>query len=90
LALSLIGKGKVVHNKKEFSANTILKKFGWKPIKLEAKKRFSFAKRNTVYECLWSIFTISVPQTFYLADVIASISLDAFDGRIEPFHDLVH
>ena len=26
----------------------------------------------------------------YLADIVATISLDAFDGRIDPFNDLVH
>jgi histidine ammonia-lyase len=26
----------------------------------------------------------------YLADLIGTISLEAFDGRIEPFHELIH
>jgi len=29
-------------------------------------------------------------KTSYLADIISAISLDAFDGRLDPFHDLVH
>ena len=26
----------------------------------------------------------------YLADVIGSVSLEGFDGRVEPFNELIH
>ncbi|AUC81587.1 histidine ammonia-lyase [Lacinutrix sp. Bg11-31] len=90
LALPLIGKGKVVHDKKEVKASTILKKFGWDPVKLEAKEGLALLN-GTQFMSAYGVYLLLMShKTSYLADVIASISLDAFDGRIEPFHDLVH
>lgn len=90
LALPLIGKGKVVHNKKEVSASTILKKFSWQPIILEAKEGLALLN-GTQFMSAYGVYLLLMShKTSYLADVIAGISLDAFDGRIEPFHDLVH
>ncbi|MDO6597998.1 histidine ammonia-lyase [Oceanihabitans sp. 2_MG-2023] len=90
LALPLIGKGKVVHDKQERNASTILKKFGWEPIKLEAKEGLALLN-GTQFMSAYGVYLLLMShKTSYLADVIASISLDAFDGRLEPFHDLVH
>ena len=90
LALPLIGKGKVAHNNKEVNASTILKKFNWEPIKLEAKEGLALLN-GTQFMSSYGVYLLLMShKTSYLADVIASISLDAFDGRIEPFHDLVH
>jgi histidine ammonia-lyase len=90
LALPLIGKGKVVHGNKEVNASTILKKFNWEPIKLEAKEGLALLN-GTQFMSAYGVYLLLMShKTSYLADVIASISLDAFDGRIEPFHDLVH
>jgi histidine ammonia-lyase len=90
LALPLIGKGKVVHNKEEVNASEILEKFGWEPIRLEAKEGLALLN-GTQFMSAYGVYLLLMShKTSYLADVIASISLDAFDGRIEPFHDLVH
>jgi len=90
LALPLLGKGKVVHNNKELDANDILEKFNWEPIKLEAKEGLALLN-GTQFMSAYGVYLLLMShKTSYLADVIASISLDAFDGRIEPFHDLVH
>ncbi|WP_299248443.1 histidine ammonia-lyase [uncultured Lacinutrix sp.] len=90
LALPLIGKGKVVHNKEEVNAGEILEKFGWEPIRLEAKEGLALLN-GTQFMSAYGVYLLLMShKTSYLADVIASISLDAFDGRIEPFHDLVH
>ncbi|QRM90423.1 histidine ammonia-lyase [Lacinutrix sp. WUR7] len=90
LALPLLGKGKVVHDNKELDANTILEKFGWEPIQLEAKEGLALLN-GTQFMSSYGVYLLLMShKTSYLADVIASISLDAFDGRIEPFHDLVH
>ncbi|MFD2823459.1 histidine ammonia-lyase [Lacinutrix iliipiscaria] len=90
LALPLIGKGKVVHNKRVVNASTILKTFNWKPIKLEAKEGLALLN-GTQFMSAYGVYLLLMShKTSYLADLVASISLDAFDGRIEPFHDLVH
>ncbi len=90
LALPLIGKGKVIHNNRELTAGTVLKKFNWKPIKLEAKEGLALLN-GTQFMSAYGVYLLLMShKTSYLADIIASISLDAFDGRLDPFHDLVH
>ncbi len=90
LALPLLGKGKVVHKDKEYDASAILKMFNWQPIKLEAKEGLALLN-GTQFMSAYGVYLLLMShKTSYLADIIASISLDAFDGRLDPFHDLVH
>ena len=90
LALPLLGKGKVVHNNEEYDAATLLKEFNWKPITLEAKEGLALLN-GTQFMSAYGVYLLLMShKTSYLADIIASISLDAFDGRLDPFHDLVH
>ena len=91
LALPLLGKGKVVHNNnKEYDAAELLEEFNWKPIKLEAKEGLALLN-GTQFMSAYGVYLLLMShKTSYLADIIASISLDTFDGRIDPFHDLVH
>ncbi|WP_178985587.1 histidine ammonia-lyase [Winogradskyella helgolandensis] len=90
LALPLLGKGKVVHNNKEYDAAILLEEFNWKPITLEAKEGLALLN-GTQFMSAYGVYLLLMShKTSYLADIIASISLDAFDGRLDPFHDLVH
>jgi histidine ammonia-lyase len=90
LALPLLGKGKVVHNNEEYEAYAMLEKFNWQPIKLEAKEGLALLN-GTQFMSAYGVYLLLMShKTSYLADIIASISLDAFDGRLDPFHDLVH
>ncbi|MFK7833487.1 MAG: histidine ammonia-lyase [Winogradskyella sp.] len=90
LALPLLGKGKVVHNNEVYDADALLKEFNWKPIRLEAKEGLALLN-GTQFMSAYGVYLLLMShKTSYLADIIASISLDAFDGRLDPFHDLVH
>ena len=90
LALPLIGKGKVIHKNRVVTAKTIHKNFGWKPIKLEAKEGLALLN-GTQFMSAYGVYLLLIShKVSYLADVIACISLDAFDGRLDPFNDLIH
>lgn len=86
LSLPLLGMGEVYYKGKLCESAEVLKELGWQPIELKSKAGLAllngtqFMSAYGVYCCL-RIFKLS-----RLADVIGSISLDAFDGRIEPFH----
>lgn len=90
LALPLIGKGKVVHKDQEWEASDILNEFNWKPIQLEAKEGLALLNGTQFMSAYGAYLLLMSHKTSYLADIIASISLDAFDGRLDPFHELVH
>jgi histidine ammonia-lyase len=90
LALPLLGKGSVVHNGENYEASELLEKFNWEPIKLEAKEGLALLN-GTQFMSAYGVYLLLMShKTSYLADIISAISLDAFDGRLDPFHDLVH
>ncbi|MBE0664047.1 MAG: histidine ammonia-lyase [Bacteroidales bacterium] len=89
MSLPLLGMGEVWFKGKKQQTSVVMDEFGWKPIELKSKEGLAllngtqFMSAYGVFNCL-TIFRLS-----RLADIIAAISLDAFDGRIEPFHELI-
>ncbi|WP_299126887.1 histidine ammonia-lyase [uncultured Winogradskyella sp.] len=90
LALPLLGKGNVVHKGEVYDASELLDNFGWQPIQLQAKEGLALLN-GTQFMSAYGVYLLLMShKTSYLGDIVAAISLDAFDGRIDPFHDLVH
>ncbi|MCB2219818.1 MAG: histidine ammonia-lyase [Bacteroidetes bacterium] len=89
LSLPLLGMGEVYFKGKKRDSADVLKEMNWDPIELKSKAGLAllngtqFMSAYGVYCCL-RIFKLS-----RLADVIGALSLEAFDGRIEPFHPLI-
>ncbi len=90
LFLPLIGEGEVRYKGQKRNAADVLKEFGWEPIELKSKEGLAllngtqFMSSHAVYGLL-RVFRI-----LKISDVIGAISLEAFDGRIEPFHPNLH
>lgn len=90
LALPLLGKGEVHYEGVKQNSLDVLNKFGWSPIKLMSKEGLALLN-GTQFMSSYGLYIIMKSYKLsYLADLIGSISLDAFDGRIEPFNELVH
>ncbi|MHC1702722.1 MAG: histidine ammonia-lyase [Tenuifilaceae bacterium] len=87
LFLPLLGLGEVRYQGKKHAAAEILKKFGWEPIELKSKEGLAllngtqFMSAHGVYAMLKAFRIIK------FADIIGALSLEAYDGRIEPFHE---
>lgn len=87
LFLPLIGVGDVYYKGKKREAISVLDEFGWEPVKLMSKEGLAllngtqFMSANGVFALL-KAFRLSKK-----ADLIAALSLEAFDGRIDPFMD---
>ncbi|MBA6152621.1 histidine ammonia-lyase [Gelidibacter maritimus] len=90
LALPLIGKGDVFFNGETFAAQEVLDRFNWKPISLLSKEGLALLNGTQFMSAYGVHLLLKSYKLSYLADLIGSISLDAFDGRIEPFNELVH
>ncbi len=90
LALALIGEGEVWMGDQRCATSEVLDRMKWSPIQLQSKEGLAllngtqFMSAYAVH-CLLNAYKIS-----YLADLISAISLDAFDGRLEPFDLLIH
>ncbi len=90
LCLPLVGLGEVEYEGKVISGEEMLRKKGWEPIELASKEGLALLNgtQNMASFAVWALL-----QAYRLsdwADRIASMSLDAYDGRIEPFTEAVH
>ena len=90
LCLPLIGMGEVLYKGEVRPSAEVWAELGWEPIKLQSKEGLAllngtqFMSSNAV----WSL--IQAERLSDWADKIGAMSLEAFDGRIEPFYPQVH
>lgn len=90
LALPLIAEGEVQYKDEVFESNDILSKFNWESIELQSKEGLALLNGTQFMSAYGIHLLLKSYKLSYFADLIGSISLDAFDGRIEPFNELVH
>ena len=90
LSLPLLGEGEVYFKGEKVHSSSVLKHFDWEPILLESKEGLALLN-GTQFMCAYGVHILMKASKFsYLADLIGSISLEGFDGRIEPFNELIH
>lgn len=90
LCLPLIGLGEVFYEGKKQSTDSVYKKLGWAQIHLKSKEGLALLNgtqfmSSYATRCLLKAFQISE-----YTDKIGALSLDAYDGRLEPFHPHIH
>ena len=90
LALPLIGKGEVYFNSEIYESQEVLEKFSWNTIQLQSKEGLALLNGTQFMSAYGIHLLLKAYKYSYLADLIGSMSLEAFDGRIEPFNELVH
>lgn len=90
LSLPLIGKGKVCFKEAILEAQDVLKHFNWQPITLQSKEGLALLNGTQFMSAYGTYLLLKSYKLSYLADLIGSVSIDAFDGRIEPFNELIH
>lgn len=90
LSLPLLGEGEVYFEGKKVPANTVLTHFGWKPIVLQSKEGLALLNGTQFMSAYGVHIILKATKYSYLADLIGAISLEGFDGRSEPFNELIH
>ena len=90
LSLPLLGLGEVEYAGRRRPSAEVLEEFGWKPLELQSKEGLALLNGTQFMSAygVWSL--IAARHLSDWADRIGALSLDAFDGRIEPFYDEVH
>ena len=90
MSLPLIGLGEVLYKGKVRPSAEVWKEMGWEPIRLQSKEGLALLNGTQFMSAhaVWSI--LKSMRLSAWADVIGAISLDAYDGRIEPFLPLTH
>jgi histidine ammonia-lyase len=90
LSLPLLGKGEVYFNGIKQKSGDVLKQLGLEPVKLKSKEGLALLN-GTQFMSAFGIYSLlKAFRLSELADIIGALSLDAFDGRIEPFYDALH
>ena len=90
MCLPLIGMGQVIYKGELREAAELWKELGWEPIKLQSKEGLALLNGTQFMSAhaVWSL--IQAERLSDWADKIGAMSLEAFDGRIEPFYPQVH
>ena len=90
LSLPLLGLGEVEHAGRRRPSAEVLEEFGGKPLELQSKAGLALLN-GTQFMSAYGVWAIMAARRLSdWADRIGALSLDAFDGRIEPFFDEVH
>ncbi|MDE5806392.1 MAG: aromatic amino acid ammonia-lyase, partial [Paramuribaculum sp.] len=90
MCLPLLGLGDVYYKGEIRPSAEVMDELGWKPVRLVSKEGLAllngtqFMSSHAVYALL------KLRRLSRLADKIGALSLDVFDGRIEPFGDEVN
>ncbi|MCH5232419.1 MAG: histidine ammonia-lyase [Muribaculaceae bacterium] len=87
LFLPLIGEGKVIFENKVLSGSEILEMFGWEPIKLKSKEGLALLNGTQFMSANGIKALIDGWHIVNCFDLFGAMSLEAYDGRIEPFLD---
>lgn len=90
LSLPLLGLGEVNYQGEKLSGAAINKKMGWDEIHLQSKEGLALLN-GTQFMSAYGIHSLlRAKKLSTLTDLITAVSIDAYDGRISPFNDLVH
>ncbi len=90
LSLPLLGEGEVYFEGKQVHSSLILKQFNWQPIVLQSKEGLALLNGTQFMSAYGIYILLKASKLSYFADLIGAISLEGFDGRIEPFNELIH
>jgi len=90
LSLPLIALGEVNYSGKVYSGKDIVRTLGWQPLHFKAKEGLALLN-GTQFMSAYGIWClIHAHRLLKIANRVGALSLDAFDGRIEPFDESVH
>ena len=90
LSLPLLGEGEVYYDGFRQPASKVLEKMNWRPLLLQSKEGLALLNGTQFMSAYGCYILFKSMKYSYFSDLIAAISLDAFDGRIEPFNELIH
>jgi histidine ammonia-lyase len=90
LSLPLIGLGEVNYLGKVYTGEEALNALQWKSIHFKAKEGLALLNGTQFMSAYGTWSLIHAHRLLKIANILGALSLDAFDGRIEAFDELVH
>lgn len=90
LSLPLLGLGEVYYNNQKLSTAEVYKQHNLKPLTLKSKEGLALLNGTQFMSAYLLHIILTLKQTLPLLEQTAALSIDAFDGRLNPFSDLPH
>ena len=90
LALPLIGEGEVWYKGRKMPSKEGFALAGIEPVKLKSKEGLALLNGTQFMSAIGLLNILKTERLLLLADLIGALSLEAYDGRIEPFYDQIH
>ena len=87
---AILGMGDVYWKGRRCDVQEVYSAKGWQPIELQSKEGLALLNGTQFMSsyAVWSL--LKARRLSRQADMVLSLSLDAFDGRIEPFYESLH
>lgn len=89
LSLPLIGMGEVDYKDERKSASDVLKQLNWDTITLRSKEGLALLNGTQFMGAYGVWCLVHMERLLKFADIIGALSLDAYDGRVEPFDERI-
>jgi histidine ammonia-lyase len=87
LSLALIGEGDVNHDGRRKHISEVYEEMGWNPLELKSKEGLALLN-GTQFMSAYAVWCfLKAKKLSTKADLIATLSLEAYDGRPEPFDE---
>lgn len=90
MCLPLLGLGEVEIDNEIISGEQLMQRMGWEPITLCSKEGLALLNGTQFMSAYGVHSLINAQKLSRWADSIGAMSLEAFDGRLEPFEHNVH
>lgn len=90
LALPLIGKGEVYYHHQKINTSELFKILHWTKISLQPKEGLALLNGTQYMSGIGIYLLIHAIPLLTLSNIVAAVSLDAFNCKQEPFHNLIH
>ncbi len=90
ISLGLIGEGQVYFENEKISAKDLHLKLSWTPISLQAKEGLALLN-GTQFMSAYGVYNfLKASKLSYWADLIAALSIEAFNCNQQPLDPLIH
>lgn len=90
LSLPLLGMGEVYYRSEKLGTSELPEEFSWPPISFQAKEGLALLNGTQFMSSYGSWCVVHAHRLLKIANMIGALSLDAFEGRVEPFLPNVH
>ena len=90
LSLPLLGMGEVDYRGKRIRGEELKKIFGWEPLEMGPKEGLALLNGTQFMSAHGIYVLLRLKKLFKAINLVSALSLDAYDGRSEPFESCLH